>query len=63
MIQMDSILSLSMGLYLLAWPHVSLNRLSLSKLLMDCTMTRTADAVFRIVFACVCYVFVFVIEI
>jgi len=33
---------------------------ALSYLLLDCTMTRTVDSVLHIVFACVCYVFVFV---
>ena len=36
---------------------------ALSDLLLDCTMTRTIDAVFHIVFVCVCYVFVLEIEI
>jgi len=35
---------------------------ALSDLLLDCTMTMTCDAVFRVVFAYV-YVFVFVMEI
>jgi len=36
---------------------------AVSDLLLDCTMTMTTDAVFHVVFACVCYVFVFIMEI
>jgi len=49
---MDSILSLSMGMYLSAWPRLT-EQTALSEHLLDCTMTMIIDAVFRIVFACV----------